>query len=419
MNAWLLCIVAIIIISYCLELIVSLLNIQALSPQIPKELEGIYKENDYKKSQDYARANTSLSLIEKSFSTTLTLVFLLFGGFNYVDIWARGFGLGQIGTGILFTAGLGVLSFIADLPFRIYGTFILEERFGFNRTTVKTFILDIVKGGVLALVLGIPLLAFILWFFINSGDYGWIYCWLGVITFSLVVQFLAPVLILPLFNTFSVLPEGPLKEKILSYANQENFQLRGIFTMDGSRRSSKLNAFFTGFGKFKKIVFYDTLLQKLTDDEIVAVLAHEMGHFKLKHILKMFFASIVQTGFMFFLLSLFLGNDKLSAAFFMTNPSIYSSLIFFGFLYAPVSLLVSLFFNYFSRQNEFEADHYAAETTKSPDDLIKSLIKLGQANLSNLTPHPLMVFVHYSHPPILSRIEKLRSLHKIKVFRKR
>jgi STE24 endopeptidase len=180
--------------------------------------------------------------------------------------------------------------------------------------------------------------------------------------------------------------------------------------MDGSKRSSKLNAFFTGFGKFKKIVFYDTLIEKLNESEIIAVLAHEMGHYKLRHIVKMFLASIIQTGIMFYILSYFLGNSALSDAFSMTEMSIYSSLVFFGFLYSPVNLLVSILSNFFSRRNEFEADNYAANTTGTPEELINSLKKLSQANLSNLTPHPLMVFVHYSHPPVLSRIENLRRL---------
>jgi STE24 endopeptidase len=408
MNFWLLVILLILLTSYLLELVVSLLNIKALSPTLPKEFETTFNEQEYKNSQNYTRAGISLSLIESSFSIILTVLFLLYGGFNYVDILARSFGFGQIATGLLFTGGLGLLSFIAHLPFSLYSTFVIEERFGFNRTSFKTFILDIVKGALLAIVLGAPLLALILWFFINTGDYGWLYCWIGVVAFSIALQFLAPVLIMPLFNKFSPLENSSLRDKILNYEEQEHFKLQGIFTMDGSKRSSKLNAFFTGFGRFRKIVFYDTLLEKLTESEIVAVLAHEMGHFKLGHIVKMLFASIIQTGIMFYLLSIFLENREISGAFFMSETSIYSSLIFFGFLYSPINLLVSILFNAFSRKNEFEADNYAARTTGSPEKLITSLKKLSQANLSNLTPHPLMVFVHYSHPPVLARIEKLR-----------
>ena len=324
-----------------------------------------------------------------------------------MDLWARGFGFGQIATGLLFTGGLALLSFIVNLPFSIYSTFSIEERFGFNRTSIKTFILDIFKGGLLTIILGAPLLALILWFFLNSGEFGWLYCWIGVAFFSIIIQFLAPILIMPLFNKFSPLKDGSLRDSILNYAEQEHFRLQGIFTMDGSKRSSKLNAFFTGFGKFRKIVFYDTLIDKLEEPEIVAVLAHEMGHFKLRHILKMLMASILQTGVMFYLLSFFLHNRQLSEAFFMTEPSVYSSLIFFGFLFSPINLLVSIVFNFFLRRNEFEADSFAAQTTGNSEFLISSLIKLSHENLSNLTPHPAMVFLHYSHPPVLSRIENL------------
>lgn len=408
MNFWLLLIIFILFTSYIIEFTVSFLNIKALTPTLPKEFETVFNDQDYQKSQNYTRSGTSLSLIENSISTLLTVIFLLLGGFNYIDIWARSFGFGPILTGIIFIGLLGLLSFAVHLPFSLYSTFIIEERFGFNRTSLKTYILDIIKGGLLAILLGAPLLALILWFFINTGDYGWFYCWFGVIAFSIIMQFLAPVLIMPLFNKFSPLEEGPLKNKILDYAKKEHFKLQGIFTMDGSKRSSKLNAFFTGFGKFRKIVFYDTLINKLNEPEIVAVLAHEMGHYKLKHIIKMIFASIIQTGIMFYFLSIFLHNTELSQAFFMEKTSIYSSLVFFGFLYSPINLLVSILFNAFSRNNEFAADRYAARTTGSPEALISSLKKLSQANLSNLTPHPTMVFVHYSHPPVLARIENLR-----------
>jgi len=408
MNPWLLLILFIILTSYLLELTTAVLNVKALQTTLPKEFSATYSAEDYCKSQQYTRATTLFSIIENSFSTLLTVLFLLYGGFNYIDIWARTYGFGEIATGIIFTGCLGFLAFLVNLPFSLYATFVIEERFGFNRTSLKTFVLDLIKGGLLAIALGAPLLALILWFFINTGIYGWIYAWVGMVIFSMIIQFLAPVLIMPIFNKFSPLEEGSLRNKIQDYAQKENFKIQGIFTMDGSKRSSKLNAFFTGFGKFRKIVFYDTLIEKLNELEIVAVLAHEMGHYKLRHILKMLLASIAQTGIMFYLLSLFLNNSEISAAFGMTETSVYAGLVFFGFLYAPISLLVSIFFNYISRKNEFEADSYAARTTGAPDLLISSLKKLSQANLSNLTPHPFVVFLRYSHPPILSRIDNLR-----------
>ena len=408
MNFWLYLVLLIIVVSYLLELTVSILNIGSLKSTLPEEFTTTYNDQEYKKSQEYTRTTTYFSLLENSCSTILTVLFILFSGFNYVDIWARGLGFGEIATGLFFVGGLGLLTFIVHLPLSIYATFVLEERFGFNRTSAKTFILDILKGGLLAIVLGAPLLALILWFFMNSGAYGWLYCWIGLVLFSIVLQFLAPVLIMPLFNKFSPLESGPLKDRILDYTKKEHFELKGIFTMDGSKRSTKLNAFFAGFGKFRKIVFYDTLLDKLNESEIVAVLAHEMGHFKLQHIIKMLIASIVQTGVMFYLLSIFLTNTELSNAFGIQQTAVYSSVVFFGFLYSPINFLMSTLFNFFSRKNEFAADRYAAQSTGTSEFLISSLKKLSQLNLSNLTPHPAMIFFHYRHPPVLRRIDKLR-----------
>lgn len=408
MNSWLILILVILVANFVLETIVSILNLKALSPELPAEFSDVFDKSEYEKSQRYTKVNTGFSLIESSTTLIITIVFLLAGGFQYVDSLARSFNYNTILTGLIFTGILAILSFILSLPFSLYSTFVIEERFGFNRTSIKTFILDIIKGVFLAILLGGPLLALVLWFFESTGSYGWLYCWAGVVVFSFIVQLLAPVLIMPLFNKFTPLEDGSLKDKILSYANEQNFSIQGIFTMDGSKRSSKLNAFFTGFGKFRKIVFYDTLMEKLSEDEIVAVLAHEMGHFKLKHIYKMLAASVIQTGIMFFLLSLILENRALFDAFSMEHVSIYASLIFFGFLYSPVSTFVSIIFNMRSRKHEFEADNYSAKTTGLAEKLISSLKKLSQANLSNLTPHPLNVFLHYSHPPVLQRINALR-----------
>jgi len=410
MNAWLIFILFILIFSFLLEAVVSFLNLKSLNPTLPPEFADTYDQNKYDESQKYASVTIKFGLLENGYSTAITIIFLLYGGFNIIDNWARNFGYGEIITGLIFSGILVSLSFLSTLPFSIYSTFYIEERFGFNRTTIKTFILDILKGSLLALILGAPLLALLLWFFMSTGSYGWLFCWIGVSIFTLILQFLAPVLIMPLFNKFSPIEDGVLKRDILQYADKENFKIQGIYTMDGSKRSSKLNAFFTGFGSFRKIVFFDTLLEKLDPSEIIAVLAHEMGHFKLKHIIKMILGQTVQTGVMFYILSLFLGNKALSDAFGMQHMSIYSSLIFFGFIYSPVSMLISIIFNAISRKHEYDADRYAAETTANPEMLIEGLKKLSLANLSNLTPHPLHVFLHYSHPPVLMRIKKLQSL---------
>ena len=339
----------------------------------------------------------------------LTIAFILLGGFNLLDLWARSFGFSSIPTGLLFTGLLLLLSGLVHLPFSVYSTFVIENRFGLNRTTVKTFVFDILKTIVLVVLLGGPILALILWFFEQGGGLAWLYCWLLVVGFTIIMQFLAPVVIMPLFNRFTPLADGELKKAVTEYAHRQNFALQGIYTMDGSKRSNRLNAFFTGFGRFRRIVFFDTLMEKLTVDELVVILAHEMGHFKKKHILKMMVATILQTGLMFFILSLFIQNPGLFAAFGMEHISIYAGLVFFGFLYAPISTLLSVVGNVFSRKYEYQADRYAVGTTGKGPDLITGLKKLCRANLSNLTPHPLQVFLQYSHPPVLRRIEAIRA----------
>ena len=407
MNPYLVFILALLLLQYLLDLIVDLLEIRSLDPVLPRAFRDVYDEEKYAESQKYTRVTTRFSQIRVSISLVLTIAFILLGGFNTVDLIARNFDQGTIITGLLFTGMVTLLSSILSLPFSLYFTFVIEEKFGFNKTTFKTFVLDLVKGTLLSIVIGAPLLAMLLWFFESTGEFAWLYSWIGVSLFTFVVQFLAPVLIMPLFNKFTPLEDGELKEKITAYAQEQDFALEGIYTMDGSKRSTRLNAFFTGFGRFRRIVFFDTLLEKLDADEIVAVLAHEMGHFKRKHIFKMMIASILNSGVMFFILSIFLKNALLFDAFGMEHISVYASLIFFLFLYAPISSLISIFFNIFSRKNEYEADAWAVETTGEREPLINGLKKLSVHNLSNLTPHRLNVFLNYSHPPVLERIERI------------
>ncbi len=410
MNIWLICILLILLVQYILDLGVALLNLKALTPELPQEFAEEMSREDHAKSLEYTKTTTLFSLLEESWTTGVTLVFLLSGGFNLVDIYARSLGFGAIITGLIFTGSLLLFSWIISLPFSVYSTFIIEARFGFNKTTLLTYVLDHIKTALLAAVIGGPILALILLFFERAGSLAWMYCWVGVVCVAILLQYLAPVLIMPLFNKFTPLPEGPLKENITSYARRQNFKMQGIFTMDGSRRSTKLNAFFTGFGRFRKIVFFDTLLDKLSETEIIAVLAHEMGHYKLHHIFKMILASILHAGILFYLLSLTIGNQGLFAAFGMEHLSIYGSLVFFGFLFTPVNLVVSIIFNIFSRRHEYAADGFAAKTTGNSEHLIRSLKKLSKLNLSDLTPHPVHVFLHYSHPPVLARIDALRKV---------
>ncbi|WP_339137322.1 MAG: M48 family metallopeptidase [Candidatus Electrothrix sp. GW3-4] len=409
MNPYLIFILIVLVGGYLLNLVVSFLEIRSLQPELPTEFRDVYDKEKYRRSQSYTKVTTRFSLIQDAVTLMLTLVFILADGFNMVDLLARSVGWGAISTGLLFTGMLLFFSFLLGLPFSLYSTFVIEERFGFNKTTAKTFVLDLLKGVVLAIIIGGPLLAAVLWFFEITGHMAWAFCWLAVTLFTFVLQFLAPVLIMPLFNKFTPLEDGVLKEGITAYAAQQDFAIQGIYTMDGSKRSTRLNAFFTGFGRFRRIVFFDTLIEKLQPQEIIAVLAHEMGHFKHKHIQKMMGISILQTGLLFFILSLFLGNEQLFAAFGMEHISVYAGLVFFGFLYAPISMLLSIFFHIYSRRNEYQADTWALNTTADQGEgLINGLKKLCVHNLSNLTPHPLNVFLHYSHPPVLQRIEAIR-----------
>ncbi|MBT3314606.1 MAG: M48 family metallopeptidase [Anaerolineae bacterium] len=407
MNPFLFFILTVLILQYLLDLVVDVLELRSLNPVLPNTFRDVYDEEKYASSQRYTRVQTRFGQARSSLSLIVTIGFILVGGFSTVDMVARRLGQGSIVTGLIFTGILFVLSSLFSLPFSVYFTFVIEERFGFNRTTLKIFILDLIKGTLLSVLLGAPLLAMLLWFFESTGEFAWLYSWIGLSLFTFVMQFLAPVLIMPLFNKFTPLEDGELKEKIIAYAQEQDFSLEGIYTMDGSKRSTRLNAFFTGFGRFRRIIFFDTLLEKLEDDEVVVVLAHEMGHFKRKHILKMMGTSLLQSGLMFFILSLFLGNEQLFAAFGMENISIYASLTFFLFLYAPISSLISIFFNIFSRKYEYEADVWAVETTGKGKALISGLQKLSVHNLSNLTPHPLNVFLNYSHPPVLERVREI------------
>jgi len=412
MNPYLIFILTVLLLKYLLNLIVSILELRSQDPALPPEFSDIYSQEKYQRSQKYTRVTTIFAQIQSTVDLVLILVFMLAGGFNLVDFMARNFNLGPIVTGLIFTGILSLLTSLISLPFSVYATFVIEERFGFNKTSIKTFVLDLIKGTLLALFIGTPLLAAVLWFFQTAGNFAWLYVWIAVTLFTFIIQFLAPVLIMPIFNKFTPLEEGELKNSITGYAQAQEFAIEGIYTMDGSKRSTRLNAFFTGFGRFRRIVFFDTLVEKLENNEIVAVLAHEMGHFKHKHIFKMMGASILQSGLMFFILSLFLGNQQLFTAFGMAHISIYAGLIFFSFLYSPISTLLSIFFNIISKKHEYEADAWTVKTLGKGEALISGLKKLSLHNLSNLTPHPLDIFLNYSHPPILQRLRAIEELSK-------
>ena len=410
MNIFMVIILSALIADYVIKITTELLNLKALDEKLPSEFEGVYDAERYKKSQEYARVNTRFGFVTSTWGLAIVLVFWFAGGFNWLDQVVRGLVTNSIWAGLLFAGMLVIAKTIISMPFKIYRTFVIEERFGFNKTTPATFIMDFIKGLFLGAVIGGILFVGVLLFFEYTGSMAWFYCWVATTVFTIFLQFIAPTWIMPLFNKFTPLESGELKDAILGYAEKVKFSLKGLFVMDGSRRSSKSNAFFTGFGKNKRIALFDTLIEKHTVGELVAVLAHEIGHYKKKHILKGMIISIAHSGVLFYLLSIFIYNRGLFDAFYMEQISIYTGLIFFGLLYTPVEMVLSVFMSMFSRKNEYEADRYASETTNKPDDMINALKKLSVDNLSNLTPHPLYVFLNYSHPPVLKRIDAIRAV---------
>jgi len=412
MNIYLIIILGLIIFGYVLDLVLNLLNLKNVSEEIPAEFQGVYDEEKYATSQKYLRENTRFGQFSSTLQLPVQIAFIVLGGFAWVNTVATMPGWGMIGSGLLFAGILMLLSQVLSLPFDIYDTFVIEEKYGFNKTSAGTFIMDRIKGLVLGAILGGLLFAAILWFFQTAGDRAWWYSWIAVTVFQLTLMYIAPTYIMPLFNKFEPLEEGELKSAIEDYADKEGFALQGIYKMDGSKRSTKSNAYFTGFGKMRRIVLFDTLIEKHSVAELVSVLAHEVGHCKLKHITKMIITSILSTGLMFYILSLFLEKEGLYQAFGMEGGAaqLYAGFIFFGFLYAPISLLLSIAGNIMSRKHEFEADAFAVQTVKEPESMINALKQLSVDNLSNLTPHPALVFMEYSHPPVLERIKAIQKI---------
>jgi len=396
-----------ILADFILHLAADVLNLRTLREEVPEDFKDVYDPERYRKSQEYLRVSTRFEWVAETFDLFIFLAFWFGKGFPFLDQWVRSWHYGPVAGGLLFIGILTLAKAVLSLPFSVYSTFVIEARFGFNKTTWQTFVTDLFKGLLLSIVLGLPLLAGILAFFEYAGANAWWYCWIAVTLFTLGIQFIAPTWIMPLFNKFEPLADGELRSAILSYAQSADFPLKNVFVIDGSKRSEKSNAFFTGFGKNKRIALFDTLIAQHTVSELVAVLAHEIGHYKKKHILRTMIFSILHSGVMFFLMSFFLSYQGLFNAFYMDEKSVYAGLIFFGMLYSPVEFFLGLFLQMRSRKNEYEADRFAAETTKDRDSLATALKKLSAHNLSNLTPHPLYVFLNYSHPPILERIKAI------------
>jgi len=407
MNAYGLIVLAALLLELGLRVTADVLNLRALDPRLPPEFQGVYDADRYAHSQEYTRARTRFGLLNATSDLVLLIAFWFAGGFGWLDHQVRGLGLGPIATGLCFVAVLALARSLVALPFRWWSTFVIEERFGFNRTTPRTFFSDLLKGLGLAALLGGPLLASILWLFEQSGSHAWLWCWLVSALVSIAVQFIAPTWIMPLFNRFTPLAAGGLREAILAYARSVDFALQDIFLIDGSRRSTKANAFFTGFGRHKRVALFDTLVERLGTVELLAVLAHEVGHFKRRHVFKGMLLGLVQLGVVFLLLSIFLEHRGLYDAFFVPQPSVYAGLVLFALLLTPLGLLFSILSAALSRQYEREADAFAVATTGSGTPLAAALKRLSVDSLSNLTPHPFYVVLHYSHPPVCDRIHAL------------
>jgi STE24 endopeptidase len=409
-NTFAVIILVAIIGEYLLSLASSILSLRTFSPTLPAEFRDVFDEDKYAQARHYSKTRTYFGFIHSSVDLIILLTFWFSGGFEWFDQVVRTAGYGPLVSGLVYIGSLTLASSLLGLPFRLYSTFVIEARFGFNRTTVGTFASDLLKGLVLGVVLGGLLLAVVLLFFEWAGPLAWLWCWLAATAFMLAIQFVAPTWIMPIFNKFTALEDGELHDAIVNYTRSASFPLQGLFIVDGSRRSSKANAFFTGFGTNKRIGLFDTLVDDYSVQEVVAVVAHEVGHYKKQHIVKSMVLSVAHLGVMFWVLSFFLRQEALFAAFSVTEPSVYTGLLFFGLLFTPVELVLSVLLNVFSRKNEFEADEFSAMTTGDGESLVRALKKLSADNLSNLTPHPVDVFLHYSHPPVLERI---RSLHKI------
>ncbi|MDF4204225.1 M48 family metallopeptidase [Maribacter sp. SA7] len=402
------CILFILIAEFILATVMNYLNAKRFKDPIPEDLIDVYNSDEYEKSQAYKLTNYKFSVFTSIFSLLLILSFLLFGGFAYVDSIAQNQSDNIILQALIFFGIIMIGSDIINIPFSYYQTFVIEAKFGFNKTTLSTFFLDKLKQWAMTIIVGGAILSLVICFFQWAGTNFWLYTWALVAVFTLFMNVFYSKLIVPLFNKQEPLEPGSLKEKIENYAAQVGFDLQNIFVINGSKRSTKANAYFSGFGKEKRVTLYDTLINDLEEEEIVAVLAHEIGHYKRKHIIYNLATSILLTGLMLLVLSLFINNPEVSLAIGVDRPSFHAALIGFGILYSPISEITGLLMNHFSRKFEYQADDYA-KTTYAALPLVTSLKKLSKNSLSNLTPHPAYVFMHYSHPPLIDRIRNLKA----------
>ncbi|TDQ15048.1 STE24 endopeptidase [Algoriphagus boseongensis] len=400
--------VGVLVFGFLIRKTLKYLNIKNPVPRIPDTLAEYLSQEKLEESKAYQKDNFRFGLVTGTFSFLLTLFFIYQGWFGWIDTWLAGYGWNPLIKSLAFFGLIFIGSDILSLPFDYYSTFVIEEKYGFNKTTISTFFKDKIKGYVLSILVGGGLLMVFLWLIHQMGKDFWWQFWVIATVFMVVVNLFYTAWILPLFNKLTPLEEGELKNKIVSYAKSVDFPLDNIFIIDGSKRSAKANAFFSGFGRRKKVVLYDTLLEQHPPEEIVAVLAHEIGHYKKKHILLGMITSILQIGLMLFLLAQFIFSETMSLALGGQAWSAELNIIGFTMLFTPISMILGIGMNWLSRKNEFEADAFAKETY-SGAPLAEALKTLSVKSLSNINPHPWFVFVNYSHPPLLERLERLEN----------
>ena len=403
---WLYLIIGLVIFNYLFSTVLDFINGKNWRTEIPPVMKDFYPEDKYLKAKNYSKEKGKVSLISSTLSTLITLLFLVFGGYGWLDNFiSLYYDIPFLKSGIFFLV-LFILSDFISIPFSCYNTFVIEEKYGFNKTTVKTFVLDKIKGYLLTLIIGGVLLFGAIYIVSLLENGFWVWLWLSLSVIMLLVNMFYADLIVPIFNKLTPLENGSLRKKIESYTNKVGYSLKNIYIIDGSKRSSKANAFFSGLGPRKTIALYDTLVEKHTEEELVAVLAHEVGHYKKKHVFTSLFLTIFQLGLMCFLLETCLKVGEISQALGGKEMVFHLGLVAFGILYSPVGTILSILMNINSRKNEFEADHYA-KTTYSGVALELALKKLSVDSLSNLYPHPFYTFIHYSHPPLLKRLSSL------------
>jgi STE24 endopeptidase len=409
MNSVGILILTALILEFALHRLAEALNLKSASAEVPDDFRQLYDPQRYARSQEYLKARTRLAWLSAAVNLSVTLVFWLSGGFGWLDDGVRSLGHGSILSGLIYVGALLLGRSLLAAPFQAYAVFMIEARFGFNRTSVKSFLADGAKALLVSGLIGAPLLAGVLALFEHARPQAWVYGWALVLFFMVGIQFVMPRFILPLFNKFTPLEEGELRAAIFDYVRSIRFPLENIFVMDASRRSTKSNAFFTGFGKHRRIALFDTLIRSHSIPELVAILAHETGHYRKKHVLKNLAIGALQIGVVFLAFSFILCSPILFEAFFVERPSVYVGLVLFSLLLRPFDFGAGLLLNHVSRRHEREADRFAVETTHDRNALVSALKKLAADNLSNLSPHPLHVALSYSHPPIQQRIRWIGS----------